>query len=86
MNAASDFGLKMNEENKNSDQNINNYKPPIFWKDKDIVKQQLRYWNLGKIEKLIFYINDIELVVKKNSSISVNLLNDFILSQLPANN
>ncbi len=77
---------KMNEENKNSDQNINNYKPPIFWKDKDIVKQQLRYWNLGKIEKLIFYINDIELVVKKNSSISVNLLNDFILSQLQANN
>ena len=72
----------MNNENNNLEKNISDFKPPIFWKDKDIIRQQFKYWNLESIENLIFFINDIELILKKNNINSVNLLNDFILSQV----
>ena len=45
---------------------IANLKPPIFWKDKDIVKQQLKSWKIDEIKQLIFDINDIEYKAKKN--------------------
>ena len=77
---------KMNNENNNLEKNISDFKPPIFWKDKDIIRQQFKHWNLESIENLIFFINDIELILKKNNVNSVNLLNDFILSQVKASN
>ena len=75
--------LKMQEEiknNRNIDQTITNFKPPIFWKDKDIVKTQILNWSLKDIEKLIYKISDIELLTKKNSANSVNIISDFLLS------
>jgi len=81
------FALKnMERENMSIDECLSNYKPPIFWKDKEIVKQQINNWSLEKIHKLIIFINDLELLIKKNSLISVNLLNDFILNQIETNN
>tara|TARA_A100001011_G_scaffold266076_1_gene275052 strand:+ start:1270 stop:2262 length:993 start_codon:yes stop_codon:yes gene_type:complete len=81
------FVLKtMESENMSIDECLSNYKPPIFWKDKEIVRQQINNWSLEKIYKLIIFINDLELLIKKNSLISVNLLNDFILSQVETNN
>ncbi len=81
------FALKtMESENMSIDECLSNYKPPIFWKDKEIVRQQINNWSLEKIYKLIIFINDLELLIKKNSLISVNLLNDFILSQVETNN
>ena len=77
---------KMNNENNNLEKNISDFKPPIFWKDKDIIRQQFKHWNLESIENLIFSINDIELILKKNNINSVNLLNDFILSQVKVSN
>ena len=77
---------QMNNENNNLEKNISDFKPPIFWKDKDIIRQQFRHWTLESIENLIFFINDIELILKKNNINSVNLLNDFILSQVRVNN
>lgn len=77
---------KMNNENNNLEKNISDFKPPIFWKDKEIVKQQFKHWTLESIENLIFFINDIELILKKNNINSVNLLNDFILSQVKVSN
>ena len=44
---------KINNSNKNIEQIISNYKPPIFWKDKEIVKQQINYWPLEKIINMI---------------------------------
>ena len=76
----------MENENINIDECLSNYKPPIFWKDKEIVRQQINNWSLEKIHKLIIYINDLELLIKKNNLISINLLNDFILSQIETNN
>ena len=81
------FALKnMERGNMSIDECLSNYKPPIFWKDKEIVKQQINNWSLEKIHKLIIFINDLELLIKKNSLISVNLLNDFILNQIETNN
>ena len=76
----------MNNQNNSIEKNISDYKPPIFWKDKDVVRQQFKHWTLESIEKLIFFTNDIELILKKNNKNSVNLLNDFILTQVKTSN
>ena len=68
------------EMTKNIDNVITSFKPPIFWKDKETVKQQISKWNLKQIENLIFETNNIELLIKKNSLNSLNILSDFIVS------
>ena len=81
--------LKLQEEVKNNisiDQAITNFKPPIFWKDKEIIRQQLTQWTLDKINKMIINIIEIELLVKKNSSNSLNILSDFIINQANKSN
>ena len=74
------------EIKKNPDVVIASFKPPIFWKDKDVVKQQLSAWSVNQIQSLIKKINDLELLVKKNSQISNQLVNDFILEKLDSTN
>ena len=64
--------------NKNFDEAISNFRPPIFWKEKPYVKQQLINWSESKLKKLIDEINEIELLSKKNSQISQSLLLNFI--------
>ena len=74
--------LKLFQEIKisnNIDTAISSIKPPIFWKDKQIVKDQINKWSHKNIELLIFRINEIELLIKKNSSISLSVLSDFII-------
>ena len=71
---------KINNSNKNIEQIISNYKPPIFWKDKEIVKNQVSKWNLKDTEKLIYKIHDIELMIKRNYYSSLNIVSDFILN------
>ena len=79
--------LKEASQNQNSiDSVISNYKPPIFWKDKEIVKQQMKYWSLNSTNELIFKLNEIELIVKKQTPNSINILCDFILTQAKINN
>ena len=76
--------LKLFQEIKisnNIDSAISSIKPPIFWKDKQIVKDQINKWSYKKVELLIFRINEIELLIKKNSSISLSVLSDFIIEQ-----
>ena len=65
-------------ENVSLDNLIDNYKPPIFWKDKPIVKKQLENWSKSKIEDLIININKTESFIKKNSSICLMLVFNFI--------
>jgi len=71
---------KINNSNKNIEQIISNYKPPIFWKDKEIVKSQVSKWSLKDAEKLIYKIHDIELMIKRNYYSSLNIVSDFILN------
>ena len=69
------------EINKNIDLTISSSKPPIFWKDKEITKQQLYKWTTKDIKNLIYKINELELLLKKNINNSINLVNNFILDQ-----
>jgi len=80
--------LKINlEKNKNIEQVLSSSRPPIFWKDKEIVKQQLNALSLTEIKNLIHKVNNLELVIKKNNQISDQILNNFILENLiPTNN
>ena len=81
--------LKLKETTQsqnNIDDAISNYKPPIFWKDKEIVKQHMKYWSLKSTNELIFKLNEIELILKKQTTNSINILCDFILSQTQINN
>ena len=65
-------------ENTNLDILIDNYRPPIFWKDKPIIKKQLENWSMQRIKDLIININKTEEFLKKNSSISLLLVFNFI--------
>ncbi len=76
--------LKDYENNKNLDKIISAYKPPIFWKDKDAVKMQVKAWDSINIDDLVFKINDLELLIKKNSSRSLNILYDFLIDTAQA--
>ena len=74
--------LKLREEfehKKNADTVINSFKPPIFWKDKEIVKKQVLSWSKKDAENLIYEINDMEILLKKNADKSLNIVSDFIL-------
>ena len=73
--------LEKNNNNQSIEVVISAFKPPIFWKDKEIVKQQIRNWSFENIKNLIYEINEIELIIKKNNNNSVNILLDFIITQ-----
>lgn len=76
------FKIHMQNLNKkNYEKTISSFKPPIFWKERDIIKDQLEIWNLEKIKELLVKANKIELLVKKNPTNSTNLVTDFILEQ-----
>ena len=67
----------INKEN-NVEKAINEYKPPIFWKDKPVLKKQLQLWSFENIINLICELNDIEIKIKKNNSQNLILMKNFI--------
>jgi DNA polymerase-3 subunit delta len=67
------------ETNQNIDLTISSAKPPIFWKEKEITKQQIQKWKPKNIKKLIYALSETELQIKKNINNSINLITDFIL-------
>ena len=69
------------EKNKDMDLTITSARPPIFWKDKEIVRQQLINWNTKSIKNLIYKLNSIELLVKKNIHNSLFLTTNFLFEQ-----
>ena len=75
------------EKTNNIDSTILSCKPPIFWKEKEIVKQQLRNWSFSNVKKLIYQISEVELLIKKHNSNSISILFDFIIETAsPINN
>ena len=68
------------DEKNNIDQAISSFKPPIFWKDKPLITQQMRSWKKDKLENLIYKSNEIEFLIKKNSNLGKNILADFIIN------
>ena len=81
--------LKLSKEvknKKNIDEAISSFKPPIFWKEKEAVRLQINNWSYKNIENLIYEINKTELLIKKYSSNSINILSDFIIEQATNSN
>ena len=73
--------LKLYENQNNNesyDYLINNCVPPIFWKDKPLVKKQLESWSKLKIKNLINKINETEFFLKKNSTLGLKMVFNFI--------
>ena len=79
--------LRLNlKENNNIDQAINSFKPPIFWKDKNVIKQQIKIWELNDIENFIVDLNNTESLIKKNPQISNQIINNMILDKVENTN
>ena len=77
--------MKLQEIIKISDGNKNNYepaletlRPPIFWKDKPVVIQQLRKWNMKELSNVAIKIGETEILMKKTSY----LRNDIVIKDL----
>ena len=66
------------DNNSNIDQVISSFKPPIFWKEKDIIKKQAQSWSTDQVKEIIFKINDLEALVKKNTSNSMLFVSNFV--------
>ena len=77
--------LKIHEriisENLDIDTAVDTHKPPIFWKEKEIVKGQIKSIQYKEMLKLISRTNEIELIIKKNPYLSINVTTDFILNR-----
>ena len=58
--------IQKNNKNLSIDERIEKYKPPIFWKDKDRIKNILKIWNTTNLEKFISNLNVIETEFKRN--------------------
>ena len=69
------------KNNKNLENILLSFRPPIFWKEKDIVKKQIKILDYKKIQELLVKSTKIELLLKKNPSISINIVTNFILEQ-----
>ena len=66
------------DNNQNIDNVISSYKPPIFWREKEIVKKQAQSWSTDEVKELIYKINGLETLVKKNSVNSILFVSDFV--------
>ena len=65
------------KEKNNIDEVVSSYKPLIFWKEKDLVKQQIKNWSENEIREKIYQISNLEIFIKRNTS-SINLVSDLI--------
>ncbi len=71
-------------ERKNEERNIESIilstRPPIFWKEKENVKKQVKVWDFRELKNKIYQISEIETLIKNNTKNSLNILSDFIMN------
>ena len=67
--------------NKDINATIDNAKPPIFWKEKSVIKDQIKLWSVETLKALIVEINDVEYNIKRNSFNSINYMTNFLLEK-----
>ena len=68
---------KIENKFQNIDTLVNQLRPPIFWKEKPLIKQQLKIWKQKELIELITKLNVIELECKKNNDLSNLIFLDF---------
>ena len=79
LNLLSQRLIKLDEINSlkdisNIEDRLNKIKPPIFWKDKPNIIEQIKKWKSEKIKKALKYIYDLDIRVKSNSIINKEIL------------
>jgi len=66
---------------KDYEKTIESIRPAIFWKDKPVYLQQLKKWDLKKLNRMAYKIGEIEMLIKKNSLIKKDIvIKDLIVS------
>jgi DNA polymerase-3 subunit delta len=58
--------IQKNNKNLSIEERIEKYKPPIFWKDKDRIKNILKIWSTNNLERFLSNLNVIETEFKRN--------------------
>jgi DNA polymerase-3 subunit delta len=58
--------IQKNNKNLSIDERIEKHKPPIFWKDKDRIKNILKIWNANNLDRFLSNLNIIETEFKRN--------------------
>ena len=66
------------DKSESIDHVIQSFKPPIFWKEKDLIKKQVKSWSTSEIKELIYKVNGLEALVKKNSTNSIIFVCNFV--------
>ena len=74
--------LEKIEKKSDIEKVISEHRPPIFWKDKPVIKKQLELWSYKKMSNLIQKLNHIEITIKKNNTLSIILMKNFIYEML----
>lgn len=69
---------KINGNSGNFEKALDSVKPQIFWKDKPLILEQLKKWNIERLNKAAYKINETEILMKKNSQTR----NDIIIKNL----
>ena len=72
--------IKNKSLNQNIEEVMASTKPPIFWKEKESIKKQVKIWKEEDLKDKIYQINEIEVLIKTNSKNSLNIISDFILN------
>ena len=79
LNLLSQRLIKLDEINSlkeisNIEERLNKIKPPIFWKDKPNIIEQIKKWKSEKIKRALKYIYDLDIKIKSNSIINKEIL------------
>lgn len=78
---------EQNIKNKNIENIINHYKPPIFWKEKELIRLQIKGWTAIQTQSLLIKVNNLELQIKKLPHLGIIAMKNFLLNYLEqANN
>ena len=72
--------IEMNNLENNIENVLSKTKPPIFWKEKEGIKKQVKNWKAADLKNKIYQINEIETLIKTNSRNTLNLVSDFIVN------
>ena len=76
---------KISANQNNYEQTLNGLRPPIFWKDKAVILQQLRKWSQKKLKNILIKIAETEILLKKNSTIRKDVVVKNLIMNLTTN-
>ena len=60
----------INKDYNNLEVSINKSKPPIFWKDKNIILELLKKWDKKRVIEAVAYLGKIEKTIKNSNTIN----------------